>query len=161
MPTLLIWCVCRPLKWMESLVVCRTQNMIVNRSKSSMVKLSCGVPQRSVLGPLLFVLYTKDISTIIRRHGLWNHCYADDTQVYFNCKPEDVNSLKNFRLVLMTCVDGCSPIVLNWMLTRPNASKWQQGSNSQHLQHPTWQLEDQSSYLPKEHVNLAYFLTAN
>ena len=38
----------------------------------------------------MFVLYIKDISAIIRRHGLWNHCYADD---YFYCKPEEVNSL--------------------------------------------------------------------
>ena len=41
----------------------------------------------------------------------------------------------------MTRVDGCSPIDLNWTLTRPNASEWQQGSDSQHLQHPIWQLE--------------------
>ena len=38
-----------PLKWMKSYVADRTQTMIVNRSKSSMVKLSCGVPQGSVL----------------------------------------------------------------------------------------------------------------
>ena len=34
------------LKWMKSNVVCRTQTVIVNRSKSSMVKFSCGIPQR-------------------------------------------------------------------------------------------------------------------
>ena len=73
---------CTPLNWMKSYVVGRTQTVIVNRSKSSMVKLSCGIPQGSVFGSL-FILYTKDISAIIRRHGLWNHCYADDTQVSF------------------------------------------------------------------------------
>ena len=76
---------------MKLYVVGRTQTVIVNRSKSSMVKLSCGISQGSLLGPILFVLYTKDISAIIWRHGLWNHCYADDTQVYFYCKPEEMN----------------------------------------------------------------------
>ena len=81
-----------PLKWMRSYVSGHTQTAIVNQSKSSMVKLSCGFPQESVLGPLLFILYSKDMSATIRRHGLWNHWYADDTQVYFY-KPEEVDSL--------------------------------------------------------------------
>ena len=33
------------------------------------------------------------MTSIIKRHGLDNHCYADDTQVHFSCKPEDVNTL--------------------------------------------------------------------
>ena len=41
----------------------------------------------------MFVLYTKDVTSIIKRHGLDNHCYANDTQLHFSCKPEDVNTL--------------------------------------------------------------------
>ena len=63
---------------MTSYAVGRAQTVIVDRSKSSIVKLGCGVPLGSVLGPLLFVHYTKDVSASIRRHGLWNQCYADD-----------------------------------------------------------------------------------
>ena len=91
-----------PFKWMKSYVVGRTQTVIVNRSKSSMVKLSCCIPQGSLLEPSLFVLYTKDISAIIRPHGLWNHCYANDTKVYFHCKHEEVNSL---NLIFSACID--------------------------------------------------------
>ena len=64
--------------------------MVYNHSRSETATLSCGVPQGSVLGPLLFVLYTKDVISIIKRHGLDKHCYADDTQLHFSCKPEDV-----------------------------------------------------------------------
>ena len=73
-----------------------------------MVKLSCDIPQGSVLRPLLFVLYTKDISAIIQRHGLWNDCYADNMQVYFYCKPEEVNSL---TLKFSACIDD----LCGWM----------------------------------------------
>ena len=47
------------LKWTLSYVADRTQTEVVKRSKSSKFKLSCGVPQRSVIRPLLFILYTR------------------------------------------------------------------------------------------------------
>ena len=82
-----------PLAWPTSYITNRTQTVVYNHSRSQTATLSCGVPQGSVLDPLLFVLYTKDVTSIIKRHGLDNHCYADDTQLHLSCKPEDVITL--------------------------------------------------------------------
>ena len=55
--------------------------------------LTCDVSQRSVIGPLLFVLYTLDVESIIKQHGLENHCYASDMQLNISCKPKEVDML--------------------------------------------------------------------
>ena len=48
-----------------------------------------------MLGPVLFVLYTVELISLIERHGLSPHLYADDTQVYGSCPPAAVDALSS------------------------------------------------------------------
>ena len=85
---------------LTSLIVLK---LIFDQSRSQTVTLTCGVRQGSVLGSLLFVLYTMDEGSIIKRHDLENHCYADGTQLHFSYKPEDMDTLAS-AFIVCTCV---------------------------------------------------------
>ena len=71
------------LNWIKSYLTNRSQTIGIGDGQSSPKTLRCGVPQGSVLGPKLFCLYTKPLSSIVIRHnGIIYHIYADDTQLY-------------------------------------------------------------------------------
>ena len=56
-------------------------------SRSEFISLRSGIPQGSVLGPILFTIYTVPISDICRRHQVEFHLYADDSQIYLSLRP--------------------------------------------------------------------------
>ena len=71
------------LKWFSSYLTERFQSVKIGSTLSDLQKLLFGVPQGSVLGPLLFSLYTSPLSTLIGKHkGIEFHFYADDSQLY-------------------------------------------------------------------------------
>ena len=92
------------LTWIKIYLEERQQTVIINNKHSSSETLTCGVPQGSVLGPLLFSIYTIPLAAIMRKHGILYHLYADDTQLYLEFSLSDTTSQANDILRLELCI---------------------------------------------------------
>ena len=78
------------LGWICSFLTDRTQQVSYRGCLSSTQYVLFGVPQGSVLGPLLYVLYTAELEQIVARHDQRLQMYADDCQVYLSTSVDDV-----------------------------------------------------------------------
>ena len=77
------------LSWIKPYLLNRSFYVNIENTKSSLFQLLYGVPQWSVLGPLLFILYTTPLSTIITNSSANHHLYADDTQLFLSFSAAD------------------------------------------------------------------------
>ncbi len=78
-----------PLRWFEPYLNGWSFGVAWGGEVSKAHKLVTGVPQGSVLGPLLFSTYSTSLAPIIQAHGFFHHFYADDTQLYLSFRPDD------------------------------------------------------------------------
>ena len=99
------------LQWIQSYLESREYRVHIDGIFSDTCKLEYGIPQGSVLGPLGFVLYTFPIGSIIRKHGLHFHTYADDTQIYVSFNPRTPGAPEVALQKLQSCIAELS----NWM----------------------------------------------
>ncbi|KAL1255349.1 hypothetical protein QQF64_013410 [Cirrhinus molitorella] len=77
------------LQWFKSYLSGRSFKVAWRSEVSESQLLATGVPQGSVLGPLLFSIYMSSLGSVIRKHAFSYHCYADDTQLFFSFHPDD------------------------------------------------------------------------
>jgi hypothetical protein len=88
------------LELLSSYLIGRTQSVSINGHCSAAEPLATGVPQGSVLGPLLFTMYTTPIAHLIQATPFSYHLYADDTQIYISFDSKD--STTNLQLLSST-----------------------------------------------------------
>ena len=76
------------LSWFRSYLSDRTQILTVNGLSTDEAPLSLGVPQGTVLGLVLFVLYTQPLFELTKKHSIQHHAFADDNQLYKETVPD-------------------------------------------------------------------------
>ena len=96
-------------RWHKSYLENRSVTVVVSNAKSVTKSLTKGVPQGSVLGPLLFTIYTIELSKILKRHNVKFKLYADDTQFYFPVETVDEASKK---------IEEIMKDIKRWMTTK-------------------------------------------
>ena len=95
-----------PLQWFKSYLSDREQYVIYNETCSSYKTISCGVPQGSILGPLLFLLYINDLANV--SNVLFSLLFADDSNMFVSGKnPDELLNIMNAEMTK----------IVNWLRT--------------------------------------------
>ena len=111
------------LQWFDNYFTNRTQVVSANGAVSTTQPISCGVPQGSILGPLLFTLYVNDLSSVAV-HGKVV-LYADDTAIFVSGKNiEDIQGKLNSDIERNQCLALCQQTHIECKKNKNNAFRY-------------------------------------
>ena len=139
-----------PLIWFENYLTNRKQQIIQQNDRSELLDVNIGVPQGSVLGPTLFIMYVNDLFRIIDDEQCDMIMYADDTVLYTSSKTfdEGYNKLEaNLHAVIKWCTNN--RLTLNISKTKHMIVGHAPGDNivvNKRLQYNQQQIEIVSDY---------------
>ena len=97
------------IKWIVSYLTKRTYRVKIKNASSIIFNLIFGVPQGSLLGPLLFILYVKELERFAKKHGISIQIYADDTQLYVSVDMQSSQQTKED-------IEACLLEIRQWMV---------------------------------------------
>ena len=107
------------IKWFSSYLTNRSQRVRLGESLSQRLPLSHGVPQGSILGPLMFTVYVNDLPSIV--HNCKPECYVDDSKLYISFS---VNKLDSVIDQVNKDLDQiCHWCCRNYLLINPEKTK--------------------------------------
>jgi hypothetical protein len=143
------------LRWLQSYLTDRQQRVIINGAKSEWGSIKAGVPQGSVLGPLLFLIFINDITHVIR------HCkirlFADDTCLYI-----EVEDPEEAALALNNDLTNIQNWADRWLITfSPPKTEDLTISNKRPRHHPDLSLGGEPIKKVSSHKHLGVHLTSD
>ena len=109
----------KALSWLETYLEARTQRVKIDDAISEPIPLTCGVPQGSVLGLILFTIYTMPMQRIVRKH-VGEHKYADNTRLYVTYNPNVLGDMQSAVKQLEDCIAEIRGWMINRMLKLSN-----------------------------------------
>ena len=95
------------LKWIKDFLTDRQQRVLINGISSEWTEVSSGVPQGSVLGPLLFILYVNDLPSEV---SSFCKLFADDAKLY-----KDLENLEDFEMI-QNDIDKLCQWTIKWLM---------------------------------------------
>jgi hypothetical protein len=111
------------LSWIQSYLSSRSFKVKLDGTQSPNYQLFYGVPQGSVLGPLLFTLYTTPLSSLISNSTVNHHLYADDTQLFISFSSLIfLQTYCVFKKLFLMYLPGCLPICYHLITQKLNFS---------------------------------------